>query len=67
MEEAPGDGSDFVEESDCSGGLGDVDGTCSGEETKVGVDLFGGAIGDTPVVQSISPESSVAFGEVCGD
>ena len=54
MQEAPGDGSDLVEESDRGGRLGDVDGTCSDEETKVGVDLLRGAVRDAPMVQPVS-------------
>ena len=54
MEEAPGDGSDIVEElegDDCSRVV-----ECSGsdEELEVGVDLFGRAVGDSPVVQAVS-------------
>jgi hypothetical protein len=40
VEEAPGEGSDFVEELDGGGGLCAVDGVGSGEETKMGVDLL---------------------------
>ena len=40
MQEAPGDGSDLVEEIEGSLGAGDVDGACTGEEAKVGVDFF---------------------------
>ena len=54
MEEAPGDGTDFVEETECSGRLSAVEGTSPDEETEMGVDLFGGGIGDSPVMQSIS-------------
>ena len=50
MEQAPGEGSDFVEELDGSGGLGAVDGAGTGEETKVSVDFFRGGVGDAPVV-----------------
>ena len=47
MEEAPCDGSDLVKETDRGGGLGDIDGTSPDEKPKVGVDLFGGAVGDS--------------------
>ena len=40
MEEAPGEGSDFVEESDRIGGLRSVESTGSGEKPKMGVDFF---------------------------
>ena len=40
MEEAPDDGSDFVEESDRLGDLSAVQDAGPGEETKVGIDLF---------------------------
>ena len=40
MEEAPCEGSDFVEELDCLGGLGSVESTSSGEKAKVRVNLF---------------------------
>ena len=45
--------------------MGCVDGAGSDEETKVGVDLFGRAVGDAVVVESISAGSTGAFGEVC--
>ena len=35
-------------------GCDHADGTCSGEKTKMCIDFFRGAVGDTPVVQSIS-------------
>ena len=41
VEEAPGDGSDVVEELEGGGGSCFVDCACSDEETKVGVDFFG--------------------------
>ena len=37
------------------------------EESYVGVDFFGGCIGDTPVVVSISTGSPVALDEIGGD
>ena len=54
MEEAPGDGSDVIEETNGFFGRGSVDGACSDETTKVGVDLFGRSVGDAEVVQSVS-------------
>ena len=41
VEEAPGDGPDFVEEANCHCSSLVVDRVCSGEETKMGVDFFG--------------------------
>ena len=67
VEETPCEGSDFVEELDGGGGLGGVDGACSGEETKMGIDLFRGGVGDAPVVHSVTAGSAVAFREVCGN
>jgi len=66
VEEAPGDGSDFVEETDRRSGLFAVDGAGSGEEPEMRVDIFRGTVGDAPVVQSISPRSAVAFREIRG-
>ena len=65
MEKAPGEGPDFVEELEGDGGSCAVDGACTGEETKMGVDLFRGGVGDSVVVQSISARATGAFGEVC--
>ena len=41
VEEAPGDGSDFVEDLQRVFGARGVDGTGSNKELQVGVDLFG--------------------------
>ena len=54
VEEAPGDGSDVVEETDCRIGLGCIDRAGADEETEVGVDLLRGAVGDSPVVHPIA-------------
>ena len=40
VEEAPGEGTNFVEDLDGGGGLCGVDSACTGEEAKMGVDLF---------------------------
>ena len=46
--------------------LGDVaiDGTGVGQKAKVRVDLLGRGIGDSPVVEPISTDSTVAFGKI---
>jgi len=61
MEETPGEDSDFIEELDYGDALCAVDGTRSGKETKVGVDLFCLGVGDTPVVVSIATRPSMAL------
>ena len=54
VEETPGEGSNFVEELDSFGGLGGVDSASSGEEAKMGIDLFRGGVGNAPVVVAAS-------------
>ncbi len=54
MEQPPGEGSDGVEETDCRTGLRCVDSAGTDEETQVGVDLLRGAVGNSPVVDSIA-------------
>ena len=54
VEEAPGHGPDMVEEPERGLGLGFVDCARAEEETKVNVDFFGGGVGDSPVVHSVS-------------
>ena len=67
VEKAPGDGSNFVQELNRCFGVVEVDGTDTDEETKVGIGFLRGAVGDSPVVVSISAGAAVAFGEIRGD
>ena len=54
MEEAPGDGSDVIEET--NGVFGGLSGDGAGfdEEPQMRADLLGRTVGDTPVVKPIS-------------
>jgi len=67
MEESPFHGADVLEElqgSDCliaMRGLGDAD------DSEVDVHLPRGSVGDSVVVEPVSSDASVAFGEVCRD
>jgi len=64
VEEAPGHGSDVVEETNSVLGSRCGDGTHADEETQVGVDLFRGAVGDSPVVEAVSSGTAGTFGEI---
>jgi hypothetical protein len=61
VEETPGHGSDVVEEIECGFGLGSIDGTGFDQKAQVGIDLFSGAVGDAPVVDSIATGPAMAF------
>ena len=61
MEEAPGEGSCFVEESEGGFGATGIDGASLDEELEMGVDFLRGAIGDAPVVHPVSAGTSVAL------
>jgi len=50
VEEAPGDGSDVVEELDRRIGTRRGEHTSTDEQPKMGVDLFGETVGDAVVV-----------------
>ena len=54
VEQAPGDGSDVVEELEGFIGSRTFDRACAHEETEMGVDLFCRTVGDSPVVHSVS-------------
>ena len=66
MEEAPGDGSDFVKELESASGSGLIDGIRADEDSQVGVDLFGRGVGDPPMVDPITARTTVTFGEIRG-
>ena len=67
MEEAPGDGTDVVEELGGLVGFRSLNGAGTHEETKVGVDFAGGTVGDSPVVETVSARPSSTFGEIRGN
>jgi len=54
VEETPGHRANIVEELESGSCSVGIKGTCVDEEPEVSVDLVGGAVGDTPVVKSVS-------------
>jgi hypothetical protein len=54
VEKAPRHGSDVVEELEREFGSSPIDCPGSSEETKMGVDLFRGTVGNAPVVIPIA-------------
>ena len=65
MEQSPGHGSYLVEELYSFGATRSIDGSGIHQELQKGIHLFGGCIGDSPVIQPISAGPSVTFTEVC--
>ena len=64
MEQTPGHGSHLIEELEGDTRLCRVNSTDVGQQAKESIDLFGRAIGDSPVVKSISTRPTVAFAEI---
>jgi hypothetical protein len=64
VEEAPGDGSDFVEKIKDGLSAADVDGASLSKETKVGVNFLRRTVGDSLVVHPVPAGSSVTFCQV---
>ena len=53
MEEAPGDGSDVVEETNGFLGCGSGDGTGSDQESQMRIDLFGRSVRDACCLECV--------------
>ena len=67
IEEAPGHGTDLIEEVEGDLDSVVIDSTSAGEETEVGIDLLGRGVGNAPVVKPISTCSAVSLAEICGN
>jgi hypothetical protein len=65
MEQAPRHGSNLIEEFESDIGLCCVNNTGVGQQTKKGIDLLGRPVSDSPMIESISTKSTVAFTEIC--